>query len=127
MHTINNEFYSRVGNKSMVGMEISPLRHRMCEDMRLAGLAESTQESYIYAVTKLQKKFRQHPAKLSERELRDYFIWLRDEKKVAKGTFRGLYYGLKFFYCNTLNLDWSLFTKKSSLTSTKASSNSSHS
>ena len=93
MHTINNEFYSRVGNKSMVGMEISPLRHRMCEDMRLAGLAESSQESYIYAVTKLQKEFRQHPAKLSERELRDCFIQLRDEKKVAKGTFQEILEG----------------------------------
>ena len=112
MYTTNDGFYGRVENKSRLSVEVSPLRRRMCEDMRLAGLAESTQESYIYAVTKLQKEFKRHPAKLSEQDLRNYLIWLRDEKKVAKGTFQGLYYGLKFFYCNTLNLNWSLFTKK---------------
>ena len=111
MHN-NNGFYGREENKSRVGSEVSPLRYRMFEDMRLAGLAESTQESYICAVTKIQKELGRHPARLSEKDLRNYFVWLRDEKKVAKGTFQGLYYGLKFFYCNTLNLEWSIFTKK---------------
>lgn len=105
-------FYAKGENKSRIRRNISAFRLRMYEDMRLAGLAEKTQESYIYAVSKLQKDLNRHPAKLSERELRDYFVWLRDTKKVAKGTFQGLYYGLKFFYCNTLNRDWPLFTKK---------------
>jgi len=104
--------YGRVESKSRSRRNISPIRFRMYEDMRLAGLAEKTQECYVYAVSKLQRDLNRNPAKLSERELRNYFVWLRDERKVAKGTFQGLYYGLKFFYCNTLNRDWSLFTKK---------------
>ena len=32
---------------------------------------------------------------------------------VAKGTFAPVFAGLKFFYLNTLDYDWPLFTKKS--------------
>jgi hypothetical protein len=31
---------------------------------------------------------------------------------VAKGTFEPIFFGLKFFYVNTLGYDWPLFTKK---------------
>jgi hypothetical protein len=33
---------------------------------------------------------------------------------VAKGTFEPIFFGLKFFYINTLGYDWPLFTKKKS-------------
>jgi hypothetical protein len=33
---------------------------------------------------------------------------------VAKGTFAPTFFGLKFFYLQTLGYDWPLFTKKKS-------------
>ena len=93
----NGKVYGGGRDKSRSQGGVSPIRLRMFEDMRLAGLAEKTQGCYVYAVSKLQRDLNRHPAKLSEQEVRNYFVWLRDTRKVAKGTFQGLYYGLKFF------------------------------
>lgn len=91
---------------------ISPLRQRMIRDMDLAGLSRKTQQTYIAAVTAIQKRYNIRPDKLSEKQVYDYTVWLLDEKGVAKGTFQTNYYGLKFFYCRFLGYDWNLFTKK---------------
>ena len=100
--------------KCIVGAsgEESPLRRRMIEDMYLGGLCESTQKAYINAVCALQAHLGRRPDQLSEEDLRHYLLYLREVKKVAKGTFQILYHGLKFFYYRTLDRDWSLFTKK---------------
>ena len=41
---------------------MSELRQRMLEDMRLAGLAETTQERYVRAVRRLAKTFMRPPS-----------------------------------------------------------------
>ena len=54
------------------------------------------------------------PDQLSERQVEEYLLYVRDELGVAKGTFEPIFAGLKFFYLNTLGYDWPLFTKKKS-------------
>ena len=51
---------------------------------------------------------------LSERHVEKYILYIRDELGVARGTFVPMFFGLKFFYVNTLGYDWPLFTKKKS-------------
>ena len=46
--------------------------------------------------------------------VQDYILYLRDELLIAKGTFEPMFYGLKFFYVNTLGYEWPLFIKKKS-------------
>jgi integrase/recombinase XerD len=98
--------------KAQAKRKFSPLRQRMVRDMELAGLTRNTQETYICAVVKLQNHYRIRPDRLSEKQVQQYILWLRDEKGVAKGTFQTSWYGLKFFYYRTLSVDWSLFTRK---------------
>ena len=90
----------------------SPLRQRMIRDMELAGLTRGTQQNYIGAVVKLQNHYTIRPDRLSEEQVLRYIFWLRDEKRLAKGTFLTNWHGLKFFYYRTLGLDWPLFTRK---------------
>jgi hypothetical protein len=52
------------------------------------------------------------PDQLSEKQVEDYVFYLREEKKVAKGTFQEYFYSIRFLFVNTLNRDWALFTKK---------------
>jgi hypothetical protein len=52
------------------------------------------------------------PDQLTERQVEDYLLYVRDELGVARGTFAPLLAGLKFFYVNTLGYDWPLLTKK---------------
>ena len=90
----------------------SPLRECMIRDMELAGFTRGTQQTYIGAVVKLQEHYHTRPDRLSEKQVQQYILWLRDEKDVAKGTFQTSWYGLKFFYYRTLAVDWPLFTRK---------------
>jgi hypothetical protein len=54
------------------------------------------------------------PDQLTERQVQDYLLYVRDELGVAKGTFAPILAGLKFFYVSTLGYEWALFTKKKS-------------
>jgi hypothetical protein len=50
----------------------SPLRARMIEDMKLAGLAATTREVYLQAVRSLAKRCNRSPELLAEEEVRRY-------------------------------------------------------
>lgn len=91
---------------------ISPLRQRMIQDMELAGLCKHTQENYITAVAAIQKKTGVRPDRLTEKDVREYLLWMRDESGMARGSFFAHYYGLKFFFYRFLANDWPLFTRK---------------
>ena len=90
----------------------SPLRQRMISDMELAGYTPGTQQSYISAIVKLQDHYAIRPDKLTEKQVQQYILWLRNEKQVPKGTFQTNWAGIKFFYYHTLGVDWPLFTRK---------------
>jgi integrase/recombinase XerD len=91
---------------------MAELKNRMIEDMHLAGLVEGTQREYVRAVRQLTVYHMVSPDQLSERDVQDYLVYVRDELGVAMGTFAPIFAGLKFFYLNTLGYDWPLFTKK---------------
>jgi hypothetical protein len=91
---------------------MTELRSRMTRDLQLAGLNPGTQLLYLRAVRQLAAYYMLAPDRLSERQVEDYILYVRDELGVAKGTFEPLVAGLKFFYCQTLGCDWPLFTKK---------------
>lgn len=86
----------------------TPLRQRMIEDMQLRGLAERTQDSYVRSVRQLAEYCHKSPAQVSEAELRQYFVYLQNEKKVSASTFRVRLNGIKFFYEHTLKRGWPL-------------------
>lgn len=85
------------------------LRKRMLEDLQLRGLAESTQEGYLRAVYQVAAYYGKSPDQISEEELRQYFLYLKNEKKAARSTFAIALYGLKFFYEYTLGREWPTF------------------
>jgi integrase-like protein len=90
---------------------MSPLRARMIEDMKLAGLAATTQEIYLQAVRSLAKHYNRLPELLAEEEVRRYLLDVRERN--ARGSFKTCHYGIQFFYRNTLAKDWGLFKKRS--------------
>ena len=92
---------------------MTPLRLRMIEDMKSAGLAAGTQAVYIDAVRRLAAHYRRSPDRLSEEEVRGYLLGLR-ERGVALGTFKSYHGGIQFLYRRTLDRDWALFEKKES-------------
>ena len=93
---------------------MSELSNRMIRDMQLAGLVQGTRREYLRAVRQLTAYYMVSPDQLTERNVEDYILYVRDDLGVAKGTFAPVFAGLKFFYLNTLGYDWPLFTQKKS-------------
>lgn len=94
---------------------MTELRQRMIRDMNLAGFTDGTQRAYLNGARQLAKHYMLSPANLTEKQVEDYVFYLREEKKIAKGTFQEYFHAIRFLYVNTLNYDWALFTKKKSV------------
>ena len=85
------------------------LRQRMLEDMQLKGFAERTQECYTRSVRQLSQHYNKPPAQISEEELRKYFLHIKNVKKWKRATVTIALCGIKFFYTQTLERQWTLF------------------
>jgi len=82
------------------------LRQRMIEDMELRGLSENTQSAYIKSVKYLAEYHRKSPDTITQEELREYFLYLKNTKGVARSTYVVSVSGIKFFYANTIQREW---------------------
>ncbi len=84
---------------------MSALRERMIQDMRLAGLAEGTRNSYVQAVRTMTKFFMRSPDQLSDEDLRRYFVHVTAERKVARKTLGVYLAAVRFLFTRTLGRD----------------------
>ena len=88
---------------------MSELRKRMIECLQLRGLSERTQESYVRAVRQLAEHYHKSPDLITEEELRQYFLFLKNVKQYARTTTTIAICGIKFFFERTLEKDWTTF------------------
>ena len=84
---------------------MTQLRQRMIECLQLRGLSERTQESYVQAVRQLAEHYHKSPDLITEEELRQYFLHLKNVKKYARSSLTIALCGIKFFFEQTLNKD----------------------
>ncbi len=85
------------------------LRKRMLEDMQLKGFSERTQECYARSVRQLAQHYNKAPDQISEEELRNYFLHIKKVKKWKRATVTIALCGIKFFFTQTLNRQWTTF------------------
>jgi integrase/recombinase XerD len=81
--------------------EISPLRQRMLEDMRLRKLAPKTQVAYIRSVQRLARYLHRPPDTATVEDLRNFQLHLVD-RGTSPITLNATITGLKFFFGVTL-------------------------
>ena len=87
----------------------SGLRQRMLEDMQLHGLAPGTQKKYVQGVKALARHFGCSPVKITQEQVREFFLYLKNKKKLSPHTITPIYYGIRFLYEKTLNQKWNIF------------------
>jgi len=85
---------------------MTPLRQRMIEDMQLRGLSPSTQRAYVQVVRQLAEYYGRSPDQITEEELRQYFLYLKNERQASRSTCTVAICGIKFFYEHTLKREW---------------------
>src|SRR4030095_12477636 len=88
---------------------MTELRQRMIECLQLRGLSERTQQSYVRAVRQLSEHYHKSPDLITEEELRQYFLFLRNVKHYSRSTATIAICGIRFFYEQTLNRNWATF------------------
>jgi integrase/recombinase XerD len=85
---------------------MTKLRQRMIEDMQLHGFSPSTQVQYVIAVRDLAQYFHRSPDQLSDEDLRRYFLYLTNERKLARSTTTIALCAIKFLYQKTVHRSW---------------------
>ncbi len=87
----------------------TPLRQRMHQDLKLAGLAEGTQKAYLRVVKQFAAHFHKAPDQISEQEFRDYFVYLKNQGHYSPASLKVAASGIIFFYTHTVPRDWPTF------------------
>jgi site-specific recombinase XerD len=85
---------------------MTALRQRFTEDLQLQGKSARTQQAYIRAVRMLAQHFNTSPDQLTEEQLRQYFLYVTNEKKWSFSTMNQALCAIKCFYTQTLQRDW---------------------
>ena len=84
---------------------MTQLRQKMIRAMALKNLSEHTQRAYLAAVTGIVRFYNQSPDKMTQEQIEDYLLYLRDEKGNAPNSCGSVLTGLRFFYRNVLKKD----------------------
>jgi site-specific recombinase XerD len=84
--------------------DISPLRHRMIEDMTVRNLSPATQRSYIHAVSKFSRFFGSSPDRLDLEDVRQFQVYLVSQG-ISWPALNQTVCALRFFYGVTLKRD----------------------
>jgi site-specific recombinase XerD len=88
---------------------MTPLRQRMLQDMQLRGFSPKTQVVYLFAVQQFATHYAKSPDLITEVELRNYFLYLINEKRVAPGTVSIALSAIKFLFVHSLQRPWPTF------------------
>ena len=85
---------------------MTPLRRRMLEEMQLRNLSTETQRNYIHHIAQFAQHYKLSPDRLGLDEVRNYRLYLLEEKLMAPQTVNGFVAAAKFFYTQVLDMPW---------------------
>ncbi len=85
---------------------MTSLRQQLTDEMQLRGLSPRTQQSYLNAVRQLAEYYHKPPDQIDEEELRQYFLYLMNEKQLSSSSCRVAHYAIRFLYVHTLGQTW---------------------
>ncbi len=78
------------------------LRKRMETDLKLAGYSPSTQKIYLLYARRFVKHHMRSPAEMGEAEIRQYLLYMVEERQISRETYRQIRAALIFLYTVTL-------------------------
>lgn len=85
---------------------MTPLRQRMIEDMQLRNLSTETQRAYLHYITGLARFYQTSPDQLSLEEIREYQLYLINQRRYSPESVNHFVAAAKFLYHVTLETPW---------------------
>jgi site-specific recombinase XerD len=90
-------------------MTAATWQDRMSEDMRLHDFRPKTQEAYLLAVKQFVTWAERDPGTLGDDDVRGYFLYLREGKKLAPSTINIAICAVRFFFLHSLERELTVF------------------
>jgi len=87
---------------------MTPLRHRMIEDMQIRNLAPHTQRSYLQQISQFACHFGKSPELLGPDDIRTYQIHLTQDRQLSASSILVAVAAIRFLYKVTLKREWSI-------------------
>lgn len=87
------------------------LYERMLTQLQLSGYRERSCKSYLKAVQQLQRFCNKPLGKITQADLREYWVTCRNEYGWSPATLRISYSGIKFFFSRTMVRKWKLLSE----------------
>jgi len=81
---------------------VTPLRHRMLEELRRRNFSPDTSRGYLHAVAQFAEHFNKSPELLGLEDIGQFQLHLLEEKKLALGTIALRMGALRFLYKRVL-------------------------
>lgn len=78
------------------------IREKMMDDLKLRGFAASTQKEYLRRARNFVAYHGRSPTEMGEREIREFLLYLVNEKKAGPATHHMYVAAIKFLYTSTL-------------------------
>jgi integrase/recombinase XerD len=82
---------------------VTTLRQRMLEDLQIRNYAPTTIAAYLRGVAGFAKHFGKPPDQLGPEHIRQYQLFLSQQKRASLSTYIQVVAGLRFFYTHTLH------------------------
>lgn len=81
---------------------MTPLRQHFIDDLTLRNRSPETVRAYVHVVAQYAKYFGRSPDQLGGDALAKYLLYLKNERRVAQGTYNSHMAALRFLYRETL-------------------------
>ena len=87
---------------------MTPLRHRVIEEMQIRNLAPDTQRSYLQQISQFARHFGKSPELLGPADIRAYQLYLVQDRQLSASSILVAVAAIRFLYKVTLKRDWNI-------------------
>jgi integrase/recombinase XerD len=87
---------------------MTTLRQRLIEDLQVRNRSPHTIRSYVACIAHFARHFGKSPELLGPEEIRQYQVYLVNERRVSFSYLIQIVPALRFLYCITLQRDWAI-------------------
>ena len=85
---------------------MTELRKRMLQEMQLRNYSKRTIETYLVSISQLAKYYKRSPDQVSRQEIKDYLLYLINDKQLSKSTINQVISAIKVLQVDVLGQKW---------------------